>query len=79
MKVAIPTDPVELSFWVAMNLPIDDAQRLKVLQMDCAVPRLRMELSLLKKVNIKSTLKFIRLTRLISLINLQGYPYPGET
>ena len=53
LKVTIPTDPVELSFWVAMNLPIDDAQRLKVLQMDCAVPRLRMELGLLKKVNEK--------------------------
>ena len=53
MKVTVPTDPVELSFWVAMNLPIDDAQRLKVLQMDCAVPRLRMELGLLKKVNEK--------------------------
>lgn len=51
-QVTIPTDPVELSFWVAMNLPIDDAQRLKVLQMDCAVPRLRMELSLLKKCQI---------------------------
>ena len=50
-QVSIPVDPVELSFWVAMNLPIDDAQRLRVLQMDCAVPRLRMELSLLKKVS----------------------------
>ena len=50
-QVSIPSDPVELSFWVAMNLPIDDAQRLRVLQMDCAVPRLRMELSLLKKVS----------------------------
>ena len=58
LKVAIPTDPVELSFWVAMNLPIDDAQRLKVLEMDCAVPRLRMELSLLRKVK-KYTLYFL--------------------
>jgi cereblon len=50
-QLSIPYDPVSLSFWVAINLPIDDIYRQRILQMDCAVQRLRFELSLLKKVS----------------------------
>jgi len=47
--VSIPSDPEELSFWVACNLPVDDSHRLAVLAMDCAEQRLRYELGLLAR------------------------------
>jgi cereblon len=46
----MPQDPVEFSFWVAGNLPLDDAMKLHLLQVDNAVQRLRCELSIMKKV-----------------------------
>ena len=49
-QVKIPRDPKELSFWVATNLPLDDTHRLKILEINCAIQRLRFELSLIEKV-----------------------------
>lgn len=43
-------DPVELSFWVCKNLPLDDTQRLNILSIDSAVQRLRCALSIMEKV-----------------------------
>ncbi|KAG8225404.1 hypothetical protein J437_LFUL004604 [Ladona fulva] len=45
----LPNDPVELSFWVAQNLPLDDKQRVKLLRMNSAIQRLRWELGALEK------------------------------
>ncbi|XP_071450215.1 protein cereblon isoform X2 [Hetaerina americana] len=42
-------DPVELSFWVVQNLPLDDNQRVKLLRMNSAIQRLRWELGILEK------------------------------
>ncbi|XP_046400322.1 protein cereblon [Ischnura elegans] len=41
-------DPVELSFWVVQNLPLDDKQRVKLLRMNSAIQRLRWELGILE-------------------------------
>ena len=45
-------DPVELSFWVCKNLPLDDSQRLNILSIDNAVQRLRCALSVMEKVGV---------------------------
>ncbi|XP_064632798.1 protein cereblon-like isoform X2 [Lineus longissimus] len=45
----MPQDPVEFSFWVAGNLPLDDSMKLRLLQIDNAVQRLRCELSIMQK------------------------------
>ncbi len=50
-QVSVPSDPEELSFWVAWNLPLTDKHRYRILEFDCAVQRLRYELGLFKKVN----------------------------
>ncbi|XP_023248163.1 protein cereblon [Copidosoma floridanum] len=45
----IPMNPTDLSFWVAQNLPLSDAERIKLLTYDCAVSRLQWELDYLTK------------------------------
>lgn len=45
----IPEDPTELSFWVAQNLPLDDNERIILLNHDCAIPRLQWEIKYLVK------------------------------
>ena len=45
-------DPVELSFWVCKNLPLDDSQRLNLLSIDNAVQRLRCALSVMEKCSV---------------------------
>ncbi len=49
-RVSVPSDPEDLSFWVACNLPIDDGDRYALLELNSAVQRLRYELGLLRKV-----------------------------
>merc|ERR1719419_225526 len=44
-----PNDPVQFSFWVAGNLPVDDRLRLHLLSINCANQRLRAELAILNK------------------------------
>lgn len=46
----LPADPTEFSFWVAANLPLEDNMKLDMLTMNCAVQRLRSQLSILLKV-----------------------------
>ncbi|XP_022102468.1 LOW QUALITY PROTEIN: protein cereblon-like [Acanthaster planci] len=45
----LPSNPSGFSFWVASNLPLNDTQRLKLLEINCPVQRLRLELDTLRK------------------------------
>ncbi|XP_043242048.1 protein cereblon-like [Amphibalanus amphitrite] len=49
---AVPTDPVKLSYWVAMNLPIDDTYRAMLMRLDSVVRRLRCEISIMQSFNV---------------------------
>ena len=51
-RCKVPTEPIALSYWVGINLPLDDAQRLEILDFDCAIQRLRYELVLIDKCQI---------------------------
>ncbi|XP_014234795.1 protein cereblon [Trichogramma pretiosum] len=44
-----PDDPIELSYWVAQNLPLTDDERVLLLKFDCAISRLQWELKYLTK------------------------------
>jgi hypothetical protein len=46
----IPSEPIALSYWVAQNLPLVDAQRSNLLEINSSIQRLRWELSFLEKV-----------------------------
>lgn len=48
--IRIPSDPVELSYWVIQNLPLDEEQRLELLSINNPNQRLRAELSFLQRV-----------------------------
>ena len=37
--VAVPREPIELSYWLASNLPLDDKHKLKILGFNCAIRR----------------------------------------
>jgi len=50
--VKVPQDPVELSWWVLSNLPLEDQQRSRLLSINSAVQRLRAELSILEKCRV---------------------------
>lgn len=50
--VHIPPDPVDLSYWVVQNLPLEDDQRLQLLNINNANQRLRAELSILQRVRL---------------------------
>lgn len=51
---SIPTDPVDLSFWVAKNILMDHDERLMLLSYDCAISRLQRELKYLVEVGYKN-------------------------
>jgi len=51
-SVIIPREPKELSFWLASNLPLDDKHKLKLLGFNCAIRRLRYEVSLMEQCPI---------------------------
>lgn len=46
---SLPSDPVDLSFWVAHNLPVNDHLRLRLLSFDSVVQRLRFGLNIIRK------------------------------
>lgn len=46
----IPKEPTELSYWVAQNLPLEDKERIVLLNYDCSIPRLQQELKYLTEV-----------------------------
>ncbi|KAI1296542.1 Protein cereblon [Halotydeus destructor] len=48
-KTKAPEKPCEFSYWVAANLPLEDARRIEFLSLDCSIQRLRWLLSVLKK------------------------------
>ncbi|XP_054752351.2 protein cereblon-like isoform X1 [Lytechinus pictus] len=48
----MPATPSDFSFWVASNMPLDDAGRIGLLKIDSAVQRLRRELELLQKCTV---------------------------
>ena len=52
--VNISNDPVVLSYWVIQNLPLEDEQRLKLLNINNPIQRLRAELSILQRVSFCS-------------------------
>ncbi|XP_078339772.1 protein cereblon-like [Crassostrea virginica] len=45
----LPRHPVELSYWVIQNLPLDDNLRISLMEIDSAVQRLRCSLSIVQK------------------------------
>uniref|UniRef100_A0A0B6Z8Q2 Protein cereblon n=1 Tax=Arion vulgaris TaxID=1028688 RepID=A0A0B6Z8Q2_9EUPU len=49
---SLPPDPVDLSFWVAHNLPVNDEMRLRLLAFDSVVQRLRFGLSIIRKSGV---------------------------
>ena len=51
-----PSDPLQLSYWVAHNLPLVDQQRTFLLKLDCPVQRLRWQMSFMAKVRNKQKL-----------------------
>lgn len=48
----VPRDPIDLSYWVIQNLPLDDDLRLQLLSINNPNQRLRAELSVLQRVRI---------------------------
>lgn len=48
----MPCNPVEFSFWVAANLPLNDNQKLSLLSLDNAIQRLHCELNILEKYSV---------------------------
>uniref|UniRef100_A0A2C9KJ22 Protein cereblon n=1 Tax=Biomphalaria glabrata TaxID=6526 RepID=A0A2C9KJ22_BIOGL len=46
---SLPPDPIDLSFWVAHNLPVNNDVRLRLLKFDSVVQRLRFGLSVIRK------------------------------
>ena len=51
-KVSVPTDPTELSYWVASSLPFEESHRMGLLRIDCTVTRLRLLINLIERFNI---------------------------
>ncbi|KAG8323202.1 hypothetical protein J6590_009849 [Homalodisca vitripennis] len=49
VKVIIPDDPTELSFWVAQNVPMKEEHRLLLLRLNSPIQRLRWELRALQQ------------------------------
>ena len=54
--VGLPQGPIELSHWLAANLPLDDVLRGQLLTINCAVSRLRAEISIMQRVNNTASL-----------------------
>ena len=65
----VPRNPVDLSYWVIQNLPLDDELRLQLLSINNPNQRLRAELSILQRVIFRK--KQIRNTFLFDFRVLQ--------
>lgn len=48
----IPQSPIDFSFWVAANMPLDDSLRLQILGINCPTQRLRKELEIVRKCSV---------------------------
>ena len=51
-QLKVPTDPIELSFWVASNFPLTNQDKIKLLNINNCVQRLRHEIDVLKRVGL---------------------------
>lgn len=45
-----PSDPIKLSYWFMQNFQLNDDERLKILKLNSAVQRLKLELHYLQMV-----------------------------
>ena len=70
----VPTEPHSLSFWAANNLLMDDEGRLKLLEQDNIVYRLRTVLELINKV-ILSIFVFCGLLKSLFFLNYSDTPF----
>lgn len=48
----VPRSPLDFSFWVAANMPLDDSLRLQILGINCPTQRLRKELEIVRKCSV---------------------------
>lgn len=66
----IPSDPVDLSYWIIQNLPLEDSQRLQLLKINNPNQRLRVELSILQqaRTSIKLSIISILLWKVYNLV-----------
>lgn len=62
---SLPPDPIDLSFWVAHNLPVNDEMRLRLLTIDSVVQRLRFGLNIIRKVSSSMYRETIRVHKLL--------------
>lgn len=49
-RITLPSNPIEFSYWVAANIPLDDFQRLELIKINEVTQRLRLELQILETV-----------------------------
>ncbi|XP_052085302.1 protein cereblon-like [Mytilus californianus] len=71
----LTNDPIELSYWVCQNLPLDDSQRLNLLSLDSAVQRLRCALSIMEKCSViccRECKTHVALTNDVFSLSLEG-------
>jgi len=48
----VPAEPTQLSYWVAMSLPLDDDVRARLLRINSVVRRLRCEISIMQTFKV---------------------------
>ncbi|KAK3699916.1 hypothetical protein QZH41_016573 [Actinostola sp. cb2023] len=48
----VPADPIDFSYWVAANLPLDDKLKIELLHIDCTTQRLRKELDIMQRCSV---------------------------
>ena len=59
----MPQDPVDFSYWLAGNLPLDDAMKIQLLRIDSAIQRLRCELNIMQRVSYSPSEKLMILVK----------------
>nr|XP_015930169.1 protein cereblon isoform X2 [Parasteatoda tepidariorum] len=73
--INLPNNPIEFSYWVAANIPLDDFQRLELIKINEVTQRLRLELKILETCSVLSCrdcLKDIAKREDIFSMSLQG-------
>lgn len=75
----LPSHPVELSYWVIQNLPLDDDLRLNLMGIDSAVQRLRCSLSIVQKVQTLCKVLYLLCTDLFSPVFFSPFCTEGAT
>lgn len=75
----LPSHPVELSYWVIQNLPLDDDLRLNLMGIDSAVQRLRCSLSIVQKVQTLYKVLYYCIYRFIFALWFSPFCTEGAT